>query len=86
MEKKDKMIDVVRAALIDSILKDIIREAEGEETVQKLEELSMLQRRIREGLEKPKMISHEDVDRFNILVKKLFPERGERDAEADMDQ
>jgi len=83
---KDQLNDLIRAKLITSILKDIVREAEGEETVQKLEELSMLQRRIREGLEKPKMISHEDVDRFNILVSKLFPERGERDAEADMDQ
>lgn len=82
---KDQLNDLIRAKLITSILKDIVREA-GEETVQKLEELSMLQRRIREGLEKPKMISHEDVDRFNILVSKLFPERGERDAEADMDQ
>ena len=84
--EKDKLHDLVAAVVINSILKDIVREAEGEETVQKLEELSMLQRRIREGLEKPKMISHEDVDRFNILVSKLFPERGERDAEADVDQ
>lgn len=84
--EKDKLHDVVRAALINSILRDIIRETQGEETLKELEELSMLQRRIREGLEKPKMISHEDVDRFNILVSKLFPERGERDAEADMDQ
>ena len=84
--EKDKLHDLVAAVVINRILKDIVREAEGEETVQKLEELSMLQRRIREGLEKPKMISHEDVDRFNILVSKLFPERGERDAEADMDQ
>lgn len=83
---KDQLNDLIRAKLITSILKDIVREAEGEETVQKLEELSMRQRRIREGLDKPKMISHEDVDRFNILVSKLFPERGERDAEADMDQ
>ena len=86
MEKKDKRIDVVRAALIDSILKDIIRETQGEETLKELEELTTLRGRIQKCIDEPKQLSLEDVERFNILVKKLFPERGERDAEADMDQ
>jgi len=84
--EKGKLIDVVRAALINNILRDIIRETQGEETLKELEELTTLRRKILQCVEKPKEISHDDVVRFNILAKKLFPERGERDAEADMDQ
>lgn len=80
------MINEVRAALIGSILKDIIRETQGEETLNELEELLMLRGKILQCVEEPKQLSLDDVVRFNILVKKLFPERGERDAEADMDQ
>lgn len=83
---KDKMINEVRAALISSILKDIIRETQGEETLKELEELTTLRGRIHKCMDKLKLISFEDVERFNRLVSKHFPERGERDAEADMDQ
>lgn len=84
--EKGKLIDVVRAALIGSILKDIIRETQGEETLNELEELLMLRGKILQCVEEPKQLSLDDVVRFNIFVKKLFSERGERDAEADMDQ
>lgn len=84
--EKGKLIDVVRAALIGSILKDIIRETQGEETLNELEELLMLRGKILQCVEEPKQLSLDDVVRFNIFVSKLFPERGERDAEADMDQ
>ena len=76
--EKGKLIDVVRAELINSILKDIIRETQGEETLKELEELSMLRGKILQCVEKPKLISFEDMERFNRLVSKLFPERDER--------
>lgn len=76
--KKVKLIDEVRAELISSILKDIIRETQGEETLKQLEELMTLRGRIQKCADEPKLISFEDVERFNRLVSKLFPERDEK--------
>ena len=84
--EKDKLHDLVAAAVINSILKDIVSESQGEETVREISELARLRRRIEECMDKPAVISIEDVDRFNRLVSKHFPGRGERDAEADMDE
>jgi len=75
--EKDKLHDVVRAALINSILRDIIRETQGEETLKELEELTTLRGRIQKCMDEPKLISFEDVERFNRLVSKHFPESGE---------
>jgi len=84
--EKDKLHDLVASAVINSILKTIVRETQGEEAVREISELARLRGRIEEYMDKPAVISIEDVDRFNRLVSKHFPERGERDAEADMDE
>ena len=76
--EKDKLNDLVVAALISSILKDIIRETQGEETLKQLEELTTLRGRIQKCMDEPKLISFEDVERFNRLVSKLFPKRHEK--------
>ena len=84
--ESEKLKGLIMSALISGVLKDIIRETQGEETVKQLEELTELRGRIQQCVDEPKEISHDDVVRFNILVKKLFSKRGKRDAEADVDQ
>ena len=84
--ESEKLKGLIMSALISGVLKDMIRKTQGEETVKQLEELTELRGRIQQCVDEPKEISNDDVVRFNILVKKLFPERGERDAEADMDE
>lgn len=83
---KGKLSNLVMAALASEILEDIVRKSQGEETVREISELARLRGRIEACMDKPAVISIEDVDRFNRLVSKHFPGRGERDAEADMDQ